>query len=77
MTKILEVINPEAHFPIVFSFPLTNGATIEDGIRMFETEVYSGKLDSEIFNDILDALKHEDVYWLHELYCFTFAYIKA
>ena len=69
--SILEIINPEAHFPVSFSFPITSSDTIEDGINEFLKEVYQQELDLETIDDILYALKHNDVYWLDETYCFT------
>ena len=69
--SMLEVINPEAHFPVVFSFPITSNDTLEDGVNDFLKEVYKQDLDLETIDDISHALKNEDVYWLDETYCFT------
>lgn len=67
--NVLEVINPEAHFPVVFSYPIANGKTIEDGVDEFFKEIYQAPAKER--NDIVHALNHNDVWWIDETYCFT------
>lgn len=69
--NILEVINPEARFPVVFSCPVRQPTMLDDAVNEFLREVYKQELDLETIDDILYMLKHDDVYWLDETYCFT------
>lgn len=69
--QILEVVNGDAHHPIVFSCKLDNGCSLNDAIEMFFKENgIEDQLTDDVKTELQHALRDSDVYWHDELYCF-------
>ena len=74
--QILEVVNCDAHHPIVFSCKLDDDWSLSDAIEMFFKENgIEDQLTDEVKTEMQYALCDGDVYWHNELYCFQIVII--